>query len=172
MARHTSRVTISTDSPKNRDKGKTFVLTELPADQAERWAIRAFIGLIQSGAQIDERLLTSGMAGLASMGIQALGGMRWEILAPLLDEMWGCVQYEHKPGHPLQSIIDGNNSQIEEVETRAVLRLALFELHLGFSLPESPPISESQQSGDGNNSTTPTFLESLGNWFRRALHRS
>ena len=51
MARKTKRVTITAEG---RDKGKTFLITELPADQAERWAIRALLALIQSGAVISE----------------------------------------------------------------------------------------------------------------------
>lgn len=169
--RKTARVTISAEG---RDKGKSFVLTEMPADQAERWAIRALLALAQSGAAISEDAMHAGMAGIAAMGIQALGGVRWEQLEPLLDEMFACIQYESAGGKAklLTEILPGGNSQIEEVATRMTLRFALWELHVGFSLPEVSPTSESKSNGESPESTTPTFLESLGGWYRRALHRS
>jgi hypothetical protein len=169
MARKSTRLTIAAEG---RDKGKTFVLIEMPADQAERWAIRAVLALAQSGAQISEDAIHAGMAGIAAMGVQALAGVRWETLEPLLDEMWGCIQYEHTAGKtPIrQDIFAGANSQIEEVATRMTLRFALWELHLGFSLPEAPPTS-AFATGEKPASTTSTFLESLAGWYRRAVQR-
>ena len=38
MARRISTFTAST----GRDAGKDFRITEMPADQAERWAVKAF----------------------------------------------------------------------------------------------------------------------------------
>ena len=172
MARKTKRVTITAEG---RDKGKTFLITELPADQAERWAIRALLALIQSGAVISEDALHAGMASLASIGISALGGLTWEAAQPLLDEMFACVQYEHKAGLGAQDIMEGVSSQIEEVATRLSLRLDVFELHLGFSLPEEPPTSGINTEGanaEGKPSNTPTFLGSVVGWYRRALRRS
>lgn len=168
MARKISRVTISAEG---RDKGKTFVITELSADQGERWAIRLVQGLIQSGANISEDALHAGMAGIAAVGIGAIGGVSWATLEPLLNEMFDCIQYEHKPNLPLQSIFPGVNSQIEEMATRVSLRLAWMELHLGFSVPEVPPTSATSKGGEPGQ-TTATFLESLGGWFRKALRHS
>lgn len=172
MARKTSRVTITAEG---RDQGKTFVLTEMPADQAERWAIRAVLALAQSGAAISEDAMHAGMAGLAAMGVQALAGVRWETLEPLLDEMWVCIKYEHHMGAskaPMaQEVMSGVNSQIEEVATRMTLRFAVWELHLGFSLPAVPPTSDLSSEGP-QGSITPTFLESLAGWYRRAVRRS
>lgn len=165
MPRKISRLTISAEG---RDKGKVFVLTELPADQAERWAIRAFLGLIQSGANISPETMQGGMAALAAIGIQALGGIAWETLEPLLDEMWTCVEYFHSAKTPTQSIADGINSQIEEVATRLSIRLAVLELHMGFSFPEESPTSGLEQ-GENEGSITPTFLGLLGSWYRKAL---
>lgn len=172
MARKTSRVTITAEG---RDEGKTFVLTELPADQAEKWAIRALLALAQSGATVSTEAMQAGMAGLAAMGVQALAGVRWDTLEPLLDEMLPCIKYVHATGAtktPIaQDIMPGENSQIEEVATRMTLRFALWELHLGFSLPEVAPTSASSSDGENLESTTPTFLESLAGWYRRGLRR-
>lgn len=167
MPRKTTRVTITEEG---RDKGKVFVLTELPADQAERWFIRAMLGMLQSGADITEETIAGGAAAFAAMGVQALGGVKWETLEPLLDEMWQCVQYEHKRGSPLQSVADGINSQIEEVQTRLALRTAVLNLHIGFFIAGASPTSAPQDQ-DGEQSTQ-TFLDSLRSWFQKALQPS
>jgi hypothetical protein len=166
--RKTSTVTIAEDG---RDKGKTFVVTEMPADQAERWAIRAILGLIQSGVKVPEETLHAGMAGVAALGIMALGAIRWDILEPLLSEMFECVQYRHAGTVNLQPILPGVASQIEEIKTRLALRMAIFDLHLGFSVPVEPPTT-GRPKGESEDSDTSTFLESLAGWFRRAARRS
>lgn len=167
MARKTARITINNEG---RDKGKTFVLIELPADQAERWAIRALLGMLQSGADISPEVINGGMASLAAIGLHSLPGVSWDVAEPLLSEMWECIGYEHVRGAPLQEIFGGLNSQIEEVGTRLALRLAVLELHLGFSVPENSPTS-GLTSGANEAPNTPTFLGSLVSWYRRVLQR-
>lgn len=130
MARRTDVVTIEGDPEKNRDAGKVFVITEMPADQAERWAIRALLALAKAGVTVSDA--AQGMAGLAAAGLSALGSLPFEDVGPLMAEMFGCVRYQHKPGHPLQEIEDGEKSQIEEVSTRLELRKRIFKLHTGF----------------------------------------
>lgn len=166
MPRKTTRVAITEEG---RDKNKIFVLTELPCDQAERWAIRAMLGMVQSGAEISPEMIAGGMASLASMGVQALGGISWETLEPLLAEMFECVSYEHAHGAPLQNIFPGLNSQIEEVTTRFALRLAVLELHMGFSVPGAFPTSGQLEGNEAPS--TPTFLASLASWFHKTLRR-
>jgi hypothetical protein len=165
--RRTTRVTITEEG---RDKGKVFILTELPADQAERWAIRAMLGMIQSGSEISPDSLQGGMASLAILGVHALGGIEWSTLEPLLDEMWTCVQYLHKPGNPPQEIQPGVNSQIEEVQTRLALRVAVLDLHLGFYIADASPTLGQASNGD-ETSATPTFPTRLHTWYRRILRR-
>jgi hypothetical protein len=169
MARKTLRVTITDEG---RDKGKTFVLTELPADQAERWFIRALLGLAQSGADISPEQMAGGAAAFAALGVQALGGIAWPTLEPLLDEMFECVQCQVAANIPLQSITPGINSQIEEVRTRFLLRVAVLELHIGFSLPGATPTSGLQLQGPADEDSKPsTFLGSLLSWYQRAFAR-
>lgn len=131
MARKVRRVTIEDEG---RDKGKVFILTEMPADQAEWWATRALLALTNAGAELPDGIKDAGMAGLAAVGVRALSGLRAEVVRPLFDEMFECVRYEHNPTHAPQAIIAGENSQIEEVSTRVRLRRELLELHLGFSI--------------------------------------
>jgi hypothetical protein len=136
VSRQVRKVTIPgvhADARGSRDNGKTFVLTEMSADQAEWWAARAFLALTNAGASLPDGARQAGMAGFAMMGVEALYQLRAEVLKPLMDEMFECVQYEHDPRHPLQPIVPGTSSQIEEVATRIKLRLDLLELHTGFT---------------------------------------
>lgn len=145
MGRRTQTVTISKEG---RDKGKVFILTEMSADKAERWALRALFLLGSTGALLPDGAMDSGMAGVAAAGLQALFKIPFEMVEPLLEEMWECVQYQHAPSHPLQSLFKGDACQIEEVTTRLQLRTALLELHTGFSLAALHQTTESslQQS--------------------------
>jgi len=127
MARRKETVTIEAEG---RDKGKVFVITEMPADQAERWAIRALLALAKAGVTVTDA--AQGMAGLAAAGLAALGSLPYEAVGPLMAEMFSCVKYQHQPNQPLQDIDDGERSQIEEVATRLELRKRIFKLHTGF----------------------------------------
>ena len=49
MSRKEMTVTIQLD---NRDKGKSFFITEMPSRQAEQWADRAFLALAHSGLNL------------------------------------------------------------------------------------------------------------------------
>jgi hypothetical protein len=142
MARKVEKLTMPDTA--GRDAGKTFVLTEMAADQGERWALRALLALTNTGVELPDGAAESGFAGIAAAGLQALGKLPYEVLDPLLTDMWACVKYEHKPGAPLQSIIEGENSQIEEVATRFELRLAVLKLHMGFFRGALPSITASR----------------------------
>ena len=131
-----------------RDKGKDFILTEMPCEQGERWALRALLALTNTGAAVPEEALAAGMAGLAAVGIQALGMLQAERVQPLIDELWpACVQYVHSPKVPPRAPMDGD---IEEISTRLRIYRELLKLHTGFSMPVVTPTSESVVSaGDG-----------------------
>lgn len=142
MSRKTLTVVVSDD---NRDKGKTFILTEMPADQAERWAIRAFLAMSQNGAQIPDGAFEAGVAALATVGLRLLASLPEHAALPLLDEMFECVRYQpaHAKVEPL-AILPGASSQIEEVKTRLMLRMKLMELHTGFSMPAAGQTTEAK----------------------------
>ena len=84
------KVEALTISRPGRDIGKTFVLTEMPADQGERWAIRALLAFASAGGELPQGVTPqSGMAGLAEIGIfSVLGRIPEERVMPLLDEMF------------------------------------------------------------------------------------
>ena len=105
MARKTATVTISEDG---RDSGKTFFLREMPATQAEKWAIKALIALSKSGVDVPEDIAESGMAGIALIGLKALSGINFSDAEPLLDEMFQCIQLIPDPNRPqvMRGLID------------------------------------------------------------------
>lgn len=120
------------EARKNRDAGKVYILTEMPASAAERWANRAIIALGNSGAKIDY-VVGAGMAGIAVLGLRAMFGVAEGPALELTDELMGCVtrKMEHAPeGRPLVE------DDVEEVSTRFKLKAEVFALHTGFSWAE------------------------------------
>lgn len=131
MARRSVTVRIDAEG---RDKGKAFLLTEMPATRAEKWAIKALLAISRSGADLPDGFDSLGMAGLARVGIGALLKLPFEDAEPLLDEMFACVQAIPDPTNAsvIRSLIEDD---IEEVSTRIKLRFELLKLHTGFSAP-------------------------------------
>jgi hypothetical protein len=128
-----------------RDAGKWFRLTEMPAAQAEKWAIRAFLALSGSGAQVPLDLADRGMEAIFIIGLNIFfqGQVKFEILEPLLDEMFSCIQIIRAPNvsdkstgatiaHDIVSQDD-----IMEIKTRAWLRSEVLNLHTGFSVTDA-----------------------------------
>ena len=137
----------------NRDKGKTFVLTEMPAAQAEKWALRIISAMARAGVELPEDV--QGMAGIAAIGLHALSNINFYDVEPLLDEMWQCVQIMPDTRHPsiVRPLVDND---IEEVQTRLRLRKDVLELHLSFSTPVGPSTSETTApAGSDNTSMSP-----------------
>lgn len=129
--RKTSFVTIPDNPPGNRDAGKLFKIVEMPASQAELWAMRALQAIARSDVDIPDTIRGSGMAGIAYMGLRGFSKLPFEELRDLMDEMFGCVQIcRTKDQNIAAPIIEAD---IEEVSTRMYLREKIFELHTGFS---------------------------------------
>jgi hypothetical protein len=130
MARKVKTVVIDQDG---RDKGKHFLLTEMAAMQAEKWAMRALLALGQSGIDIPDDIAETGMAAIAAFGIKTIASVEFEAAAPLMDEMLECVTIIPDPSKPnvTRNLIEDD---IEEVKTLALLRGEVLELHTGFSI--------------------------------------
>lgn len=116
----------------NRDKGKTFEITEMGAIQGEAWAFRALLLVGASGVNMPT---VAGMEAIARVGLTAIFQVPYERAKPLLDEMLDCIVYVTDPSKGLQRKIDTSpdSSDIEEVSTLLYLRSEVFELHTGFS---------------------------------------
>lgn len=124
----------------DRDKGKTFLITEMSASQAESWAIRVILAVGNAGLEIPEGLASQGMAGLMAVGYMNLLKIPYEAAKPLLEEMMGCVQILPSANVKRQLIED----DIEEVSTRLHLRKAVWNLHMDFFLNADKLTSESE----------------------------
>jgi hypothetical protein len=138
MARNTLNYTVTDEG---RDKGKTFVLTEMPASRAEAWAMRAILALLANNVELPDGFERLGMAGMAEVGIKALSGLKWDVAEPLLSEMWDCVQIMPDPSKP-QIVRNLIEEDIEEISTRVKLRAEVWKLHTGFLKAVAPSISE------------------------------
>lgn len=140
MARKECIVTIPGDAEDNRDSGRSFLIVEMSAMKAEKWATKALLAIMSSDVDLPDGINTNGgMQELARVGIKSLMGLRFDIVEPLLDEMFECCSYLKKPGDttsktPLTK--ENIDFYIEEVSTLLKLRSEIFSLHLGFSLAE------------------------------------
>lgn len=151
--RKTKEITITAEG---RDKGNRYLITEMPASQAEEWAWRAFSAIARAGVDIPPNIAEMGMAGIVIVGFNKVFAAHFDDAKPLLDQIMGCVQ-SVQPALTRALIED----DIEEVATRLLLRSEVFELHTSFSLaaflsqtweaaaqspkvsPESPDVSPS-----------------------------
>jgi len=123
-----------------RDKGKVFVITELPSARAERWALRAFLALSQNGVDIPDDVSKGGMGGLAAYGLSVLGHIPFAEAEVLFSEMFECIQIQPNPAD--QAIVRGLvPDDIEEISTRMKLRMEVFKLHVDFLLAGAPSTS-------------------------------
>ena len=116
-----------------RDKGKVFFITEMPASQAEKWAMRAFLAMAQSGVELPEGVSDLGFAGIVRMGMTALSKIPFGLTEPLMDEMMACVQFMPNAANPsiVRPLVE---SDIEEIATRLKIRAQVLSLHSGFSI--------------------------------------
>lgn len=128
MARKTQIFTV--EQP-GRDQGKKFLITEMPAAQAERWALRIFMLAISHGTDISDEIVSGGMAALAQGAMTMIARIPFDEAEPLLDEMLGCVQAIPDPARPeiVRKLVE---SDIEEVATLLQLRKAVIDLHVDF----------------------------------------
>ncbi|MGK8226360.1 hypothetical protein ACDY94_03730 [Escherichia coli] len=116
----------------NRDTGKLFRITEMPATEAEWWAIRAGLAMAKNGVEVPDNIADMGMHEMARIGLGMLTKVDPVDAKPLLDELMKCVKIIPDPSNRniVRSLVD---SDIEEVSTRLKLRAEVFKLHVGFS---------------------------------------
>lgn len=118
--------------------GKMFILNEMPAEQGEKWALRVFLALARSGVDVPQDIAERGLAGIAIVGLNALGRMNFYDAEPLLDEMFSMISFVPDPSKPVVKRGYGGvgplvPSDIEEIITRLKLRKAMLALHIDFS---------------------------------------
>ena len=138
MARKTKEVRITSGTLEtNRDHGKLFVITEMSAMNAERWASDALHGLTQAGVELPDDIKSAGTMGIATLGMKALGGVPPDVMHDLMDRMMTCIVYYPDPQRrevfrPATGLPPYEND-IEEISTLARLRGECFMLHTNFT---------------------------------------
>jgi len=143
----------------NRDKGKSFLITEMPAAKAEKWAYRFGLALARAGVNIPAS--SQGMLGISFLSTEAMAMIPFEDAEPLLDEMFECITFLPDPmNHALtRPLVD---SDTEEVITRMKLRKEVIELHTGFFSAAARSKSTSEQEGQEGSQNTSTSQASSG----------
>lgn len=131
-----------------RDAGKTFIIEEAPADQAEWWAIRCFLSIGKSGIDIPDDIASQGVGGLIAYGIKALFKLNPYDAKPLLEEMMECVKLKTSSG-AIRGLVQDD---IEEVKSRFELRKQVIDLHTGFFSDDDQSTSESEAQYQDNSS--------------------
>lgn len=121
-----------------RDDGKTFILTEMFASKAEKWAWRLFLAVKGTTASVPEEIAALGMVAVAIRGLNSFlaADVKFELIEPLLDEMFECVKMIRDPRYPDVATALADDD-IEEVQTRAWLRSEVLRLHTNFSLVDA-----------------------------------
>lgn len=133
---------VVTIAAEGRDKGKSFLVLEMPAMQAEKWAAKALLAMGRAGVEVPDDALGAGALGVLLLGLAGVQQMRFEDAEPLLDEMLTCIHFVPDPsradpmsGRPITRplILEGDAADIEEVSSLLMLRGEAVELHVGFS---------------------------------------
>lgn len=111
-----------------RDGGKRYLITEMNAVKADRWAMRLLFAMANSGVNLgfDPRM---GMAAMIGVGFEALSRIKPEDGMPLIDELMDCVQIVPDGGQPRPVEFDGD---VEDFLTFWKLRKEVFALHTDF----------------------------------------
>lgn len=148
MTLRTQQFTI-TDA--GRDKGKVFVLTEMAARPAHRWATRVLFAAMNSGADVPDDMAGAGMAGIAALAIKALAKIPYEVAEPMLDELLLCVQFMPEPGKPnvVRALFDGD---VQEASTFFRLQKEVVTMHVapfisGATSTTASAPSQTEQAG-------------------------
>jgi hypothetical protein len=141
MRKHKT-VTIEAEG---RDRGKSFLVVEKSAYEAERWAAKALSALSRAGVEVPDEALSAGALGILAIGLDAFKQVPFSDVEPLMDDMLGCIAFVPDPGkldpgsdrpitRPVMRGDDINDGDIAEVPTLLKLRSEVLELHLGFSI--------------------------------------
>jgi hypothetical protein len=140
MARKSEIVAVPTWEG-NRDSaaGKQFLITEWPAERAEKWGWRMLILLKGSSGRIPDSVVSMGMVGVALVGLNTFlqADIDPDRLEPLLDQLFECVRIIRDPRFPDIATPIASPDDIEEVKTRLWLKSEVIRVHTNFSIVEA-----------------------------------
>lgn len=123
----------------NRDSGKLFVVTEMPALQGFKWGVDALRALARAGAEVlPDDIKSPNMALLAGLGFRALSMADGAEVDSLMDRLATCATYypdssRREVSRPVTGLPPFEND-VEEVSTHFLLRKEAFDLSIGFLL--------------------------------------
>ena len=144
MARKTKTITLE----KGRDKGKSFLITEMPVTRADKWANTALLAMLRGGVDVGNvnfGLIADtigvgdapkidpmgGMLELARITIAGLGNVTETVGQELLDQLINdCAQVVSSGGVVRQML--SIDDEIEDLKTLWMLRKESFLLHIDF----------------------------------------
>jgi hypothetical protein len=124
--RKTASVTIDAE---NRDQGKRYLITEMPATQAERWGRRLVAKMAREGIAVPAQIADLGMAALPSYPL--LTYLSWVDDEALVGELMACVQAWPAGVQVARAL---RETDVEEPLTLTQLRMEVIALHVGFTL--------------------------------------
>lgn len=138
MAIKTKEVVITEGS----DEGKTFVVSQMPLLQGDRWANRAALAILRSGVDVSElKGIEDGsftglmdIAGIVNVVLKALGGIDEHTAQQLLDELMSVVKVK-LPDGSTRSVIaptDTTSGDISEISTLWKIRIEAIKVNLDF----------------------------------------
>lgn len=130
-------VVISEDGA---DKGKTFVVRQMPLIQGDRWANRVALALMKSGVDVSpltkkgkdgkaEFVGLLDMANVINVALRALGGVEDDVAQGLLDELMRHVSVKLPNGTTRTLIVD---TDISSIGTLWKLRIEAIKVNLDF----------------------------------------
>lgn len=129
-----------------RDKGKTFLITEMSSYAGMQWATAAVLLLIEAGVKVPDNAKSMGIAAVADLDFSSLtGALPRDKVQNLLAEFNPCIQYAHGTNN-VQALLYDDNSQIEEFVTWYELYAEVFKLHVNFSSGAKAPNTASTGS--------------------------
>ena len=144
MARKTKTLVIES----GRDKGKSFLITEMPVTRADKWANTALLAMLRGGVDVGNvnfGLIADtigvgdapkidpmgGMLELARITIAGLGNVTETVGQELLDQLINdCAQVISSGGVVRQML--SIDDEIEDLKTLWMLRKESLLLHIDF----------------------------------------
>lgn len=122
------------------DKGKAFVVHQMPLLAGDRWANRVALALCKSGVDISGLTVTDengkplfrglmDIAGIVNVALKALGGVDDQVAQELLDELMRHVKFRLQDGSSRSLNIE---SDISSIQTLWKLRIEAIKVNLDF----------------------------------------
>lgn len=116
-------------------EGQTFIVSQMPLIQGDRWANRVALALCKSGVNISEFTNGDGFKGILDMvsvtnvALKALGGVDDDVAQRLLDELLSTVKIKLPDGSSRAVSLE---SDIKGIDTLWKLRIEAIKINLDF----------------------------------------